>query len=66
MAKKVNCQVIGGTPITHDDVDTVRDAARRMNAEGYQASVNGEPAGQDTRLQDFDYVSFAPAVKGGR
>lgn len=65
MAKKINCQVIGGTPITHDDVATVADAARKMGADGYQAQVNGEPAQLGQRLNDYDFVSFAPAVKGG-
>jgi len=65
MAKKVTCQVIGGTLITHDNIATVRDAAKLMDAEGYQASVNGEPASFDQKLEDYQYVTFAPAVKGG-
>lgn len=65
MAKKVNGQVIGGSPRTFDDCATVGDVAKKMNAENYTASVNGEPAAHDDKLDDFAYVSFAPAVKGG-
>lgn len=65
MAQKINAQVIGGSPRTFDDVQTVGDVAKLMGAEGYTATVNGEPAQLTDTLEDYSYVNFAPAVKGG-
>lgn len=56
--------VLGGNP-KRMDVDTVGEAKEELNLTNYTASVNGEPADDDTELTDEDFVSFAPSVKGG-
>lgn len=68
MAKKIRAQVLGGAEKTlaDDSVKTVGDVKRQMGvSENYEATVNGEPADNDYQLSDFEYVSLAPAVKGG-
>lgn len=66
MADKITAQVLGGQPKTFDDVETVGDLRKELKLErGYTATVNGEPADDDQDLNDYEFVSFAPAVKGG-
>jgi hypothetical protein len=65
-AKKVTAQVLGGEAQVLDCCKTVEDAFEELGLEGnYTATVNGEPVDMDYELSDFEYVSFAPAVKGG-
>ncbi len=66
MADKVRAQVLGGAEKTFDDVETVADLRKELKLErGYAVTVNGEPADEDQELNDYEFVSFAPAVKGG-
>lgn len=66
MAKKITAQVLGGQPKTFDGVDTIEDLKKKLTlGDGYAASVNGEPADDDYELNDYEFVSLAPAVKGG-
>ena len=66
MANKVTAQVAGGTSKVLDGVDTVGDVREKLDLDNtYSASVNGDPKGDDAGLSDFNYVSFAPNVKGG-
>lgn len=60
---KVHAQVVGGE-IKEVSMSTVGDVKKYMNADKYTATVNGDPANNDQRLTDFDFVSLAPAVKG--
>ncbi len=65
MANNVTAQVLGGTPkvIT---AETVQDALNALNLTGnYTASINGETAELTDTLEDYNFVSFAAAVKGG-
>lgn len=65
-AKKVTVQVLGGEPTVCDCLSTVEDAFNELGLEGtYSATVNGEPADFSQVLEDFNYVCFSPAVKGG-
>lgn len=66
-AKNITAQVIGGEPQVFDnDLQTVQDAYDALGLEGsYAATVNGEPADMDQELEDFEFVTFSPAVKGG-
>jgi sulfur carrier protein ThiS len=65
MAKRVTCQMLGGEAIVLDEVFTVGEVLDELGAEGYVASVNGNPAEPDDELDDYSYVSASPAVKGG-
>jgi len=65
MANNVKAQVIGGQVHSLDGVCNVGDVKRRLDCVGYTATVNGEPEGDDYSLSDFEFVSLAPAVKGG-
>ena len=65
MAKNVTAQVLGGTPKVIE-AETVRDAYKELALDGsYTPTVNGEPAEMDDDLNDYEFVNFAPAVKGG-
>lgn len=61
---KVICQVAGGKNQSKE-ARTVGELARKVNAEGYTAAVNGETADESTKLAANDYVSFAKPVKAG-
>lgn len=66
MAKNVTAQVLGGQTKVLQDVDTVQDVLNALELDGaYAASVNGEPATNESELNDYEFVSFSPAVKGG-
>lgn len=62
---KVIAQVAGGKNQAKE-ARTVGDLARKVNAEGFSAAVNGEPADDDQTLKTNDYVSFAKPVKAGK
>lgn len=67
MARKVTAQVMGGQAQTFDGVDTIGDLKEKLGlgSANYAASINGDPADNDDELEDFNFVSFAPPVKGG-
>lgn len=66
MASNIRGQVLGGQEKVLD-ANTVQDVYSALGLNGtYTATVNGEPAEMDTELNDYEFVSFAPAVKGGR
>lgn len=60
---KVQVQVVGGA-IKQMDIGTVGDVKRSLEAENYTATVNGEPKEDSYHLEDYEFVSLAPAVKG--
>ena len=66
MADKVTAVVLGGSPRILDGVTTVGDVKGRLNVAGHTANVNGEPAGDDFELEDYEFVSLSPSVKGGK
>ena len=47
------------------DADTVADAKRLANAEGFVATVNGDPANDSQELGEYDFVALAKPVKAG-
>lgn len=66
MAKNVTGQVLGGTPKSGLAACKVKDVYAELRLSGsYTATVNGEPAEMSDDLEDYHFVSFAPAVKGG-
>ncbi len=66
MAKNVVAQVSGGSKKVLDDVENVGDVKEELDADGYTALLNGEPASDETQLRDADFVVLAKAAKGGR
>jgi len=67
MANKVTAQVLGGQVKVLDNVETIQDVIEVLKLSGaYAASINGEPVTNDAELNDYEFVSFAPAVKGGQ
>jgi hypothetical protein len=60
---KVQVQIPGGS-IQQREADTVGELAEQLSVTSHQASVNGEPADMDQDLEDYQFVSFAPKVKG--
>lgn len=67
MANNVTTQVLGGSAKVLQNVDTVQDVldALELSGNSYTASINGEPAEMDSELNDYEFVTFAAAVKGG-
>lgn len=61
---KIIIQVVGGPKRELDGVTTVGEAKERTQAQGYTASLNGNPVEDKDVLRDFDFLSLAPAVKG--
>lgn len=67
MANNVAAQVLGGQVQILNDVEDICDVRKALKLDkGYVATVNGEPAETDQELNDYEQVTFAPAVKGGR
>jgi len=65
-AKNVTGQVIGGEECVFQGVRTVQNVFDNLGLEGnYTATVNGDPADMEDELDDFSFVSFSAAVKGG-
>jgi len=61
----VIASAVGGSP-TRVDADTVAEVKDLLGlAETMTSCVNGEPADDETLLEDEDFVSLATAVKGG-
>ena len=65
LVSSVAVKVSGGENTVVDGVDTVGDVKRELQLSGYTAAVNGDTASDDTELEDQDWVTLAPAVKGG-
>ena len=60
----VTTQVVGGKIQLKENVTTVAELKQILGLESHQASVNGEPEDDSYALQDGEYVTFAPKVKG--
>lgn len=65
MAVSVVASVLGGDP-KRLVATTVGEVKGQLQLQGaYTAQVNGDPADDGDALSPEDFVSFAPAVKGG-
>lgn len=66
MAAQVQVQVTGGPIKLVKNVDTVQELREKLElGKDYTATVKGEPADDDQDLEEFDFVGFAQAVRGG-
>lgn len=61
---KVNVQVLGGT-IKQIEADTVADVKSQLSVPNHTATVNGDSVDGNYVLEDYQFVSLSPAVKGG-
>lgn len=62
---KVSVKVSGGA-LKELEVDTIKEARIELGLDKtYTATVNGEPEDDGYETNDFEYIVFAPAVKGG-
>lgn len=61
---KVYVKVAGGS-VQEKNASTVGELKSLVSAEGYVASVNRDPAGDEATLRDEDFVSLAKPVKAG-
>jgi len=67
MAKNITAQVAGGPRQDVDGCKTVGEIRNKLGLDkSYRATVNGEPEDDTYTLKDYEFVAFAPAVKGGR
>lgn len=65
MAKNITVQALGGQPKVIE-ADTVKQAFDDLGLSGnYTASINGDTASMHDSLEDYSFVTFAQAVKGG-
>ena len=65
MAKNITAQALGGTAKVIE-ANTVKDAFDALGLSGnYTASINGDAASMDDELEEYNFVTFAQAVKGG-
>lgn len=65
MANKIQAQVVGGAIKSFDGVETVGEVREKMNlGANYTVTVNGEAQDNDYELSDYEFVAFAPSVKG--
>jgi hypothetical protein len=66
MANNVTTKVLGGQAKVLESFEgSVADLKKELGlAESYQASINGSPAENDKEIEDYAFVTFAPAVKG--
>ena len=62
---KVQVQVAGGSVQQKDSGVTIGELAQSVGAEGFIATVNGEPVDNDYEVEDYEFVSFAKPVKAG-
>lgn len=60
---KVTAQVVGGQ-LKQIEADTVAEVKSQLNLTNYQATVNGDPQGDDYELADYEFVALSPQVKG--
>ena len=65
MANNITAQVLGGTPQSGIEANTVGDVKSKLGVPNHSASVNGQPASDSTVLSSYQFVSLSPAVKGG-
>jgi hypothetical protein len=61
---KVQVKVSGGE-IQEKEARTIGELKSLVGAEGYVASVNGEPEADTYSLSDYEFVSLAKPVKAG-
>lgn len=60
---QVTVQVIGGAAKVMNK-STIQEIKSALGVRNHQATVNGEPANDNYELQDYEFVSLAPSVKG--
>lgn len=66
-ANNVIGQVLGGEKKVLDGMEDVSDVRDELGlSSDYSATVNGQPADDETPLRDNDFVSFTRKVKGGK
>lgn len=63
MKVTVSCQVVGGK-LQLKEAETIADLKQQLGLTNHQASINGEPAEDSQGLEEGNFVTFAPKVKG--
>ena len=61
----ITVKVTGGAVRELSDVNTVGEVKERLQLPNHAAAVNGESAANDFELEDYNFVTLSPAVKGG-
>lgn len=63
---KVIVKIQGSNEPKELEASTISALKSTLGLENYTATVNGEPASNDTELSDYNVVHFSEAVKGGK
>jgi hypothetical protein len=61
---KVVAKIVGGSA-KDLTAETVGEVKRQLGVTNYQANVNAEPADDALVLEEDDFITLSPAVKGG-
>lgn len=61
----VKTRTLGSAEVKEFDIETVGELKETLGLEGYSASVNGTPQGDDFRPESASLVTFSKSVKGG-
>lgn len=61
----ITYKVAGASKAQSAEASTVGELKRKAGLDKYSATINGDPADDSKSLEDGNYVTFAPSVKGG-
>jgi sulfur carrier protein ThiS len=61
---QVSAKVMGGA-LQLINAETVGDLKAKLGVQNHVANLNGDTVSDDQDLNEGDFVTFAPAVKGG-
>lgn len=63
---KVVVKILGNSELKEEEANTIGELKQKLGLTTHAASINGEPADNDSFLTDDSLVSFSQAVKGGQ
>lgn len=62
---RVVVKILGQSDLTEATASTIGDLKSQLGLETHAASINGQPADNNSILSDDSLVTFSKAVKGG-
>lgn len=63
---KVVVKILGNSDLKEATAETIGELKQQLGLLTHAASINGEPADNDSFLSDDSLVTFSQAVKGGQ
>ena len=62
---RVVVKILGQNDLKEESAETIGELKTKLGLGTHAASINGEPADNDSFLSDDSLVTFSQAVKGG-